>query len=190
MVSKGDFGYHGDHLICPQGKVLRRSAFQRRTGTYQYVARTRDCQACPIKDACLPRRQKRRYFSLTMYHPLYLRARERNRTAAYRRERRRRQTIAEGALASLDRLGWEKSRLRGLWKADCEEYMAALAHNVLKMVRNLGRGTGPPGPASPDVANATDAGYSVAASVLYFLSLFRHFSWLSWFVKGPTPALR
>ena len=138
MVSKGDFGYHGDHLICPQGKVLRRGAFQRRTSAYQYVARTRDCQACPIKDACLPPRQKRRYFSLTMYHPLYLRARERNRTAAYRRERRRRQTIAEGALASLDRLGWEKSRLRGLWKADCEEYMAALAHNVLKMVRNLG----------------------------------------------------
>ena len=140
MVSKGDFGYHGDHLICPQGKVLRRSAFQRRTGTYQYVARTRDCQACPIKDACLPRRQKRRYFSLTMYHPLYLRARERNRTAAYRRERRRRQTIAEGAFASLDRLGWEKSRLRGLWKVDCEGYMAALAHNVLKMVRKLGYG--------------------------------------------------
>ncbi len=140
MVSKGDFGYHGDHLICPQGKVLRRSAFQRRTGTYQYVARTRDCQACPIKDACLPRRQKRRYFSLTMYHPLYLRARERNRTAAYRRERRRRQTIAEGAFASLDRLGWEKSRLRGLWKVDCEGYLAALAHNVLKMVRKLGYG--------------------------------------------------
>ena len=107
MVSKGDFVYHGDHLICPQGKVLRRGAFQRRSHTYQYVARQKDCQACPT-------RQKRRYFSLTMYHPLYRRARERNRTAAYRRERRRRQTIAEGTFASLDRLGWDKSRLRGL----------------------------------------------------------------------------
>ncbi len=28
MVAKGDFVYHGDHLVCPQGKVLRRSAFQ------------------------------------------------------------------------------------------------------------------------------------------------------------------
>ena len=27
MVAKGDFIYRGDHLICPQGKVLRRSAF-------------------------------------------------------------------------------------------------------------------------------------------------------------------
>ena len=32
MVAKGDFVYHGDHLICPQGKVLRRDAFQQRTG--------------------------------------------------------------------------------------------------------------------------------------------------------------
>ena len=77
-----------------------------------------------------------------MCHPLYLRARERNRTAAFRRERRRRQTIAEGTFASLDRLGWERSRLRGLWKVDCEGYMAVLAHKVLKLVRSLSRGVG------------------------------------------------
>ena len=82
-----------------------------------------------------------------MYHSVYLRARARNRTAAYRRERRRRQTIAEGTIAegtiaSLDRLGWDQSRLRGLWKVDCEGYMAALAHHVLKMVRKLGMASG------------------------------------------------
>ena len=77
-----------------------------------------------------------------MYHSVYLRARARNRTAEYRRERRRRQTIAEGTIASLDRLGWDQSRLRGLWKVDCEGYMAALAHHVLKMVRKLGMASG------------------------------------------------
>ena len=99
--------------------VLRRSAFQQRTRTYQYVARQQDCQACPVKDAGLPPRQKRRYFSLTMYHSVYLRARARNRTAAYRRERRRRQTIAEGTFALLDRLGWDQSRFGdyGRWTA-------------------------------------------------------------------------
>ena len=136
MVAKSDFVYQGDHLVYPQGKVLCRSAFDQRTGTYQYVARKRDRQAAPSRTPV---------FRLTMYHPLYLRARERNRTAAYRREGRRRQTIAEGTFASLGRLGWEKSRLRGLWKVDCEWYIAALAHNVLKMVRRMGRGIGPPG---------------------------------------------
>lgn len=49
----------------------------------------------------------------------------------------------EGIFASLDRLGWEKSRLRGLWKVDCESYMATLSHNVKKLVRRLGRGIDP-----------------------------------------------
>ena len=49
MVAKGDFVYHGDHPICPQGKVLRRSAFQRRTDTCQYVARTWDCRPAPSR---------------------------------------------------------------------------------------------------------------------------------------------
>ena len=149
MVSKGDFIYRGDHLICPQGKVLRRSALQRRDRAYQYVAHQKDCQSCPVKARCLPPNQKRRYVALSMYHPLRLQAQELKKTAAYRLERKRRLAIAEGTFASLDRLGWAQSRLRGLRKVDCEGYMAALAHNVLKLVRTLSRGAGPPGPALP-----------------------------------------
>ena len=80
--------------------------------------------------------KKRRFFGITIYHPEYSRARERNRNAAFRRESNRRKTIVEGTFASLDRMGWEKSRLRGLWKVDCEGYMAALAHNVEKWCGN------------------------------------------------------
>ena len=118
MVASGDFVYHGDHLICPQDKTLRRGAYHKRQRSYQYVARQKDCQACPIKNTCLPPGQNRRFFAVTLYHPEYSRARERNRTAAYRRERRRRQTIVEGTFASLDRLGWARLRLRGLWKVE------------------------------------------------------------------------
>ena len=64
-----------------------------------------DCQECPIKNECLPPRQRRRYVSLTRYYPMSLLARKRNQTDEYPRERVRRQTIAEGAFASLDRLG-------------------------------------------------------------------------------------
>ncbi len=190
MVAKGEFVYHGDHLICPQGKVLRRTTFQQRTGTYQYVARTRDCLACPIKDTCLPPRQRRRVFTLTMYHPVYLRARGRNRTAAYRREHRRRQTIVEGIFASLDRLGWQKSRLRGLWKVDCEGYMEALAHNVLKMVRKLGRGVGPPGPVAPADVIPANAGYATDNAVAKFLVRSSWFGWLTWWTQHPKPVPR
>ena len=134
MVARGDFAYHGDHLICPQGKVLRRKSFHPRSSSYQYIARQKDCQACPIKGTRLPPGRKQRYISLTMYHPLYQRARERNRTVAYRRERRLRQTVAEGTFASLDRLSWPApgSGDWGRWTARVT--LAALAHNVLKMV--------------------------------------------------------
>ena len=49
MVSRGDFVYHGDHLTYPQGKVLRRSALQQRTHTYQYVARQQDVRPVPSR---------------------------------------------------------------------------------------------------------------------------------------------
>ncbi len=149
MVSTGEFVYHGDHLVCPEGKILRRGSFHKRSRTYQYVARQKDCQSCPVKETCLPPKQKRRYFTLTMYYPEYLRARERNRTETYRLEIRRRKTIAEGTFASLDRLSWARTRLRGIWKVECEGYMAALAHNVKKLVRCLRGGVGPPDPALP-----------------------------------------
>ena len=70
------------------------------------VARQKGCQACPVKTDCLPLGQKRRYIGLTKYYPLHLRARERNRTAAYHREQINRRTISEGPFASLDRMNW------------------------------------------------------------------------------------
>ena len=54
--------------------------------------------------------------------------------------------FCEQVCASLDRLGWAKSRLRGLWKVDCEGFMASITHNMLKAVRRLGSGAGPPEP--------------------------------------------
>ena len=125
-----------------------------------------------------------------MYHPVYLRARERNRTAAYRRERRRRQTIVEEIFASLDRLGWARSRLRGLWKVDCEGYMAALAHNVLKMVRRLGRGVGPPGSVAPADAIAVSAGHTADDAVADFVAPLWCFAWVGWWTCYPESALR
>ena len=154
------------------------------------MARQKDCQACPIKDSCLPPKQKRRFFSLTMYHPVCLRARERNRTPAYRRERRRRMAVAEGIFASMDRLSWARSRLRSLWKVDCEGYMAAFAHNVLKLVRRLAKGVGPPCPASPALAVALSSEPTVIDAVARCSHQGSHFFPFTSCVSDFEPALR
>ena len=73
-------------------------------------------QADKVED-CLPHGQKLRYIGLTMFYQLYLRARDRIGTAEYQRERFRCRAIAQGTFASLDRLSWSLSRLRGLWKS-------------------------------------------------------------------------
>ena len=98
--------------------------------------------------------------------------------------------MVEGTFASLDRLGWEKSRLRGLWKVDCEGYMAALAHNVLKMVRKLGRGVGLPGPVAPADAIAENVWHAMDDAVAESVSLLWRFAWASWWTFYLKPALR
>lgn len=144
-VARGEFVYLGDHLICSQGKILHRRPFRSRFQSYKYQALQSDCQGCPVKGQCLPPKEKRRQVVLSINYPEFLRAGERNLSEAYRREMNRRKAVAEGTFASLDRLGWAKSRLRGLAKVDCEGFMAAIAHNVLKLVRRLAQGTGLPG---------------------------------------------
>ena len=48
--ARGGFEYRGDHLVFPQGKALNRAAYHRRTASYQYVARQKDCQACQVME--------------------------------------------------------------------------------------------------------------------------------------------
>ncbi len=55
MVSRRGFERRGDHVVCPQGKVLKRAGYHRRNASYQYVARRKDCQECPANsEASLP----------------------------------------------------------------------------------------------------------------------------------------
>ena len=72
-----------------------------------------------------------------MYYPEIQRAVELNETQTYTEQIRKRKTIIEGVFACQDRLGWSRCKLRGVWKVDCEGFLAALAHNILKLVRKL-----------------------------------------------------
>ena len=84
MVARGGFDYRGDYLLCHQGIRLCRSTIHDRGRIYQYVARQKDCQQCPIKADCLPQQQERRFVALSMYHPDFLRARRVTRAAPTR----------------------------------------------------------------------------------------------------------
>jgi len=82
-------------------------------------------------------------------------------------------------------VGWARTRLRGLWKVNCEGYMASFAHNVLKMVRKLGRGVGPPGPVAPADAVAFSADQAMDDGLVDAVTPLHGLIWLSWWVPPP-----
>ena len=127
---------------------------------------------------------------MSIYYPEFLQAGERNRSEDYRREMNRRKTVAEGTFASLDRLGWARSRLRGLAKVDCEGFMAAIAHNVLKLVRRLSRGVGPPAPALPTATDTTGSGSTRDGAVPDHLVVPQYRLRQSRQIKGSSPRSR
>ena len=68
--------------------------------------------------------------------------------------------------------------------------MAALAHNVLKMVRKLGCRVGPPGPVAPADAISGIPGHAADDAVANSVALLWCFAWVSWWTFCLKPALR
>ena len=68
--------------------------------------------------------------------------------------------------------------------------MAALAHNVLKMVRRLGRGVELAGPVTPADAIAVMDGYNMDDSVTDFVPRLWRVPWVSWWTIYLRPAPR
>jgi IS5 family transposase len=139
-----DFEYHEEYLICPEGKKLKRGRLDPQNNTFRYGASQRDCQVCRRKEKCLYTNEKRRRVKVSLYYPEIQRAVGLNETQEYAEQIRKRKTIIEGVFACQDRLGWARCKLRGIWKVDCEGFLASLAHNILKLVRKLKAGLGIP----------------------------------------------
>lgn len=128
----GAFSFHGDHLSCRAGKRLSIGRFPDAKDVIQYVGRKIECQACPLKNGCLSPKEKRKYVAASRYHYELGRARKTNQTGRFATEMNRRKTAVEGVFAHLDRLAWDRARLRGILKVDIQGAIAALAHNILK----------------------------------------------------------
>jgi hypothetical protein len=139
----GRFAYAGDHVVCPEGKVLKRSSHYPGRDGWLYAAKVSDCQVCPQRQTCLPPKSKRKFLMVTDYLREFEDALIRNATRAFQRESRWRRCVAEGTFAHEDQLGWRRCRLRSRVKVNCEGGLTALAHNLLKAVGRLERSRPP-----------------------------------------------
>lgn len=126
------FAFHGDHLTCRAGAELGIGGLPDSKDVIQFVAKETDCRACSAKADCLSAKEKRKHVAMSRFHFEIGHARRTNQTSRYAKEMNRRKTIVEGVFARLDRLGWDRARLRTIGKADIQGSIAALAHNILK----------------------------------------------------------
>ena len=133
MFTRASFTYEDaeDVWRCPADHRLGRAGFERSTGMQRYLARERDCRACPLKPQCTT--GKARSLSISIHEPARQEAKALAQTEAFRVSKQRRQKV-EMLFAHLkQQLGIRRLRLRGLQGAAEEFNLAATVQNLRRL---------------------------------------------------------
>lgn len=124
--------------VCPEGKISSSwSEAITKTGKRMIKVKfaTTDCQVCPVRTDCTKSKFVRRTLSLLPLeqHKIQQRARERGKTAEYKREYRRRWGI-EGTISQAVRgFGMRQSRYIGAVKTQLHNLITATAVNLVRI---------------------------------------------------------
>src|SRR6516162_11009575 len=147
--SREDFVYDGvrDVYTCPAGKTLTTTGYICTDHAIRYLASVPECRACPLKSKCCPNMPARRVVR-DVHEAARDVARDLAKTEAFAHSRRDRKKI-EMLFAHLKRiLRLDRLRLRGPSGAQFEFTLAAIAQNLRRLAKIVGR---PP----PEIALAT-----------------------------------
>jgi len=145
-LSREDFTFDKERnvYVCPQGKLLHTTGRVHDGETLLYRARTSDCGPCPLKAKCCPKAPWRK-IPCSIYEDARAAARALANTQAFEQSRRDRKRV-EMLFAHLKRiLKLGRLRLRGPCVAQDEFTLAAIAQNLRRLAKLLGRP--PPAPA-------------------------------------------
>jgi transposase len=144
-----------NHYLCPEGKVLRFEAREKKTGgatRYRYRAATADCHACPLRPQCCPDSRKGRSLVRTEDAPVMAAFKAKMATEAAQQIYKQRAGVAEFPNAWIkDKLGLRQFRLRGRVKVGLEALWACLTYNIQQWIRLVWR---PQRQAAPVTARA------------------------------------
>jgi transposase len=134
LFDHSHFVYHedNDNYICPAGKTLRRQSQD--GNVVRYLARSKDCAACPLKSRCTNANQR------MIKRHVHQAAVERMRQRATREAMQLRKSRVEHVFAFLKYRVFGNSRflLRGLQGVRTETSLAVLVYNLKRLVSVLG----------------------------------------------------
>jgi len=140
-IPKKEYKYSAikDAYICPQGKEVKKSYYDKKRDRWHYSTRAKDCRGCPLKSRCCPntatlRLVRRVGQEYTDWASLWLKTGRAKRTI---KERGRFSECAFAEAKTLHGLG--RAKCRGLEKVAIQGLMTASVQNIKRII-NTQRG--------------------------------------------------
>ncbi len=128
---------HNDRVTCPAGKPLERKGRATTDNGNYYRARACDCQACPLRERCIPDTAKARTILIVDDYPALLRARrkhDRGWDETARELYRRHRWHVEGVHGrAKTHHGLRRAVRRGLENTQIQSWLTATAMNLKKL---------------------------------------------------------
>lgn len=142
-LARDAFNYdeNADVYICPEGKILRRSALARSAAglSWQYWAEKQDCEICPLREKCIHSNSKRgaRKVEHSYFRPERQQNIDRRQSPEYREALKLRQIWCEGTFAAQKRNhNLTQVLRRGLEAAEDHCLLSATALNLKRMIKH------------------------------------------------------
>jgi len=125
-----------DTYTCPAGQRLHRRRHHTHRHAYDYTAGPKVCGACELRGQCT-RSAGGRNLKRHEDHARIEAARAEARSAAAKRDRRRRKHLMEGSFAdAANNHGFKRSRWRRLWRQRIQDYLIAAIQNLRIWLRH------------------------------------------------------
>lgn len=136
IYSEEKFTYDSrtDTYLCPSGISLKRKSVHNSRHSIDYSATKKECGNCELKPQCTRNKSGRtikRHFRQDEID--YMRALAGSTQS--KRDIKTRQHLMERSFARGKRYGYDRSRWRGLWRVQIQEYLTAAIQNIQVLTR-------------------------------------------------------
>lgn len=122
---------------CPAGQTMRARRLHPKRRTWEYHLPKAVCAACALRAQCT-RAKNGRTIHRHEHQEMLDRARAQAHSEAARRDRRRRQHLAEGSFAdAANNHGFKRARWRRLWRVRIQDWLIAAIQNIKILAKNL-----------------------------------------------------
>lgn len=136
IYSDDKFTYdrESDTYLCPSRVRLKRRSVHKRRQSLDYGAPKKECAQCILRPECTKNKSGRTVKRHFRQDELDL-MRAKSQLAEARRDLQTRQHLMERSFARSKRYGYDRSRWRGLWRVQIQEYMTATIQNIQALIR-------------------------------------------------------